>query len=64
MTVGEAPSVGSYRPPFKKLSESQETLKMATLTMPFWAWGIGAVKISIACMLLRFSQSKFWRIVL
>jgi hypothetical protein len=64
MTIGESHSVGHGRPPFRKVVDLKHTIKLATLTMPFWAWGIGIVKISISCMLLRFSQSKFWRIVL
>jgi hypothetical protein len=38
--------------------------KIGTISLPFWAWSTGLVKISIACMLLRIQQARGWRIFL
>ncbi|KAF2198611.1 hypothetical protein GQ43DRAFT_465469 [Delitschia confertaspora ATCC 74209] len=64
MTHGETYALTTPHPPTRSFSSVQNTTKLAIIATPFWAWSIGIVKISIACMLLRFQQSRGWRLFL
>ena len=55
---------GGHNPLFRTTDELQHASMIGTLSLPFWAWSTGITKISIACMLLRFSQGKRWRVLL
>jgi hypothetical protein len=49
---------------FRHIDEYTYATKMGSIALPFWAWSTGLVKISIGLMLLRFQQSKRWRVVI
>ncbi|KAF2732812.1 hypothetical protein EJ04DRAFT_440360 [Polyplosphaeria fusca] len=53
---------GGRHPKYRTFDDIHANSKWGALTMPLWAWSTGLVKISIACMLLRFQQDKGWRI--
>jgi hypothetical protein len=55
---------GGHNPHFFTTDEVEHSSKVGSISLPFWAWSTGLVKISIACMLLRFSQGKRWRLLL
>lgn len=52
---------GFTHPPYRDLSSIEHAVKLGTIALPFWAWATGLVKISIACMLLKFQQARRWR---
>jgi hypothetical protein len=49
---------------YRTVDQRQHSSMMGTISLPFWAWGTGFVKISIATMLLRFQQSQPWKYVI
>lgn len=55
---------GGNHPATRTMEDVQHRSMVATIAIPFWAWSTGLVKISIACMLLRFSQSVPWRTII
>jgi len=57
-------ALSSTMPQFLTLKSFFRNAKVGAISLPFWAWSTGLVKISIACMLLRFQQARSWRIVL
>ncbi|KAF2714160.1 hypothetical protein K504DRAFT_364951, partial [Pleomassaria siparia CBS 279.74] len=59
--ASESWALPSTQPPFMTLELFTYDAKIGSISLPFWAWSTGLVKISIACMLLRFQQSRPWR---
>jgi hypothetical protein len=55
---------GNKAPHFMTMKQYVHSAKVGSISLPFWAWSTGLVKISIALMLLRFQQSRGWRIFL
>lgn len=55
---------GSKRPEFITMKRLRHGAMVGSISLPFWAWSTGLVKISIAFMLLRFQQSRGWQIFL
>jgi hypothetical protein len=55
---------GSKSPHFMTMKQFTHSAMVGSISLPFWAWSTGLVKISIALMLLRFQQSRGWRIFL
>ncbi|KAF2868969.1 hypothetical protein BDV95DRAFT_609227 [Massariosphaeria phaeospora] len=53
---------GGTNPGTRSMNAVSYTIMLGSISLPFWAWATGLVKISIACMLLRFQQSPRWRI--
>lgn len=53
---------GGNHPQFRSVESVEHAVRNGTLALPFWAWATGLVKISIACMLLKFQQSRKWRV--
>lgn len=49
---------------FRTSDQRQYSSMLGTISLPFWAWGTGFVKFSIASMLLRFQQSQRWKYVI
>ncbi|KAH8680006.1 hypothetical protein BGZ60DRAFT_525199 [Tricladium varicosporioides] len=49
---------------FTDLGNLQYTVKLGALAVPFWAIAVACIKISVAIQLLRFQQSRPWRIFL
>lgn len=56
-------AMGGYQS-FRTLDEYTYASRLGAIAMPFWAWATGLVKVSIGLMLLRFQQSKRWRVVI
>jgi hypothetical protein len=50
--------------PFLTLDEFQQVIKLGVLSVPIWALSIACIKISVACLLLRFQQTRIWRVSL
>ncbi|KAH7138311.1 hypothetical protein B0J11DRAFT_587523 [Dendryphion nanum] len=57
-------ALGFKHPPFRTTTEIQNHLMLGTISIPFWGWSTGLIKIAIACMLIRFQQSRRWIIFL
>jgi hypothetical protein len=51
-------------PHFMTMKQFTHSAMVGSISLPFWAWSTGLVKISIALMLLRFQQSRGWQIFL
>jgi hypothetical protein len=49
---------------FLNLDEFQRVIKLGVLGVPIWTLSVACVKISVACLLLRFQPSRTWRIFL
>lgn len=49
---------------FLTLDEFQQVIKFGVLSVPIWALSIACIKTSVACLLLRFQQTRIWRISL
>ncbi|KAF2875959.1 hypothetical protein BDV95DRAFT_591365 [Massariosphaeria phaeospora] len=43
------------------LADTQDSQRYAVISQPLWAWSMAAIKISVALMMLRLEQTKFWR---
>ncbi|PSN62512.1 hypothetical protein BS50DRAFT_458200, partial [Corynespora cassiicola Philippines] len=46
------------------LSALSHAMKLGAISLPFWGWATGLVKISIGCMLLRFQQGTPGRLLI
>jgi hypothetical protein len=56
--------IGRYVPPSRTLitnTDLQEITKLGVLLILFWLCSIACIKISVACLLLRFQQNTLWR---
>jgi hypothetical protein len=50
------------RPEFRTRASVERAFRNGILSLPFWAWGTGLIKISIALMLLKFGHTRGWRL--
>ncbi|ORY04555.1 hypothetical protein BCR34DRAFT_491415 [Clohesyomyces aquaticus] len=55
------PFVFGRSPSSITLADAELANKYAILSEPIWAWSMAAIKISVAAMLLRLEQERFWR---
>jgi NADH:ubiquinone oxidoreductase subunit K len=42
----------------------QQSVKHGVLAVPIWGFAIGFIKISVACLMLRFQPNRSWRVCL
>jgi Fungal rhodopsin domain len=49
---------------FTTALQAQQTLKLGVIAVPIWGFSIGFIKLSVCFLLLRFSQSRPWRLFL
>jgi len=49
---------------FTTMNTFQQSVKLSAIAIPVWSFSIGFIKLSVACLLLRFQQDRPWRMFL
>lgn len=54
----------NYNLHFTPWATIQRGFKLGILAIPIWGFAVGLIKLSVACLLLRFQQNRAWRLFL